>query len=79
MAGGLARSAVPGGGEVKNNVITAIAMFCLGAVGGAIIMSIVLHDRSVELSQRELVLRGFAYYTNGPSGFPVFKMKESKP
>lgn len=63
---------------MKPDAITAIAMFCVGAVGGAILMVMILSDKTVELSQLELVKHGFAYYTNGPSGYPVFKMKDAK-
>lgn len=63
---------------MKQDAITAIAMFCVGVVGGAILMMMILSDRTVELSQRELIKHGFAYYTNGPSGYPVFKMKDVK-
>lgn len=63
---------------MKQDAITAISMFCVGAVCGAILTAMILADRTIELSQRELVLHGFAYYTNGPSGYPVFKMKDAK-
>lgn len=63
---------------MKQDAITAIAMFCVGAFGGAVLMATVLSDRTIELSQRELIKHGFAYYTNGPSGYPVFKMKDAK-
>lgn len=63
---------------MKQDAITAIAMFCVGTVCGAILTAMILADRTVELSQRELIKHGFAYYTNGPSGYPVFKMKDVK-
>ena len=57
--------------------------FFVGVLLGLTATAVALGDRQVEISQRELserelVKHGFAYYTIGPSGYPVFKMKDSK-
>lgn len=55
-----------------------IVSMVMGAFISWMLTIMSLTDHHVELSQRELVLHGFAYYTNGPSGYPVFKMKDAK-
>ena len=58
------------------DISTFAAGFFVGVLLGLTATVVALGDRQVELSERELVKHGFAYYTNGPSGYPVFKMKE---
>lgn len=55
-----------------------IASGVIGAILAWAVTLLCVGDRQVELSQRELVKHGFAFYTNGPSGYPVFKMKDAK-
>ena len=58
------------------DISTFAAGFFVGVMLGLTATAVALGDRQVELSERELVKHGFAYYTNGPSGYPVFQMKE---
>ncbi len=48
----------------------------MGAILGWAVTLLCVGDINLDLSQRELVKHGFAYYTNGPSGYPLFIMKE---
>lgn len=58
------------------DIATFAAGFLIGLILGLTVTVSALGDRHATLPQRELVKHSFAYYTNGPSGYPVFQMKE---
>ncbi len=73
MLGGIERGEV-----VRRELPLLLTGSVMGAILAWYVTMICVGDINLDLSQRELVKHGFAYYTNSPSGHPLFIMKDAK-
>lgn len=58
-----------------DSIGTLVVVFILGIIAGMIVADNAIRNNN----DRELVKRGFAYYTNSTHGYPVLVFKEVKP